>query len=111
MTAILKAIAAFPRPQFDGFKYPVKYAQELLLSQPEWVPDQYRKQARNELVTPHNARGKPRQKALPAVSLIWFAFRFWCEAEGQDLSEATRLLAAEYMTRAGIEAPADIQQP
>ncbi len=75
------------------------------------MPEEYREQARNELVGPDNARGKPRQESLPAATLIWFAFKFWCDAEGQDLREATRLPATEYMARTGIEAPVDVLQP
>jgi hypothetical protein len=111
MTTILKAIAAFPRPLFDGHKYPVRYAQALLGTQPEWVPQEYQERARRELDSPQNVRGKPRRKSPSLAILQWHAFLYWCEAEGQDLDEATLLLAAEYMTRAGIEAPADIRLP
>ncbi|MFB6889434.1 hypothetical protein ACFCX4_09000 [Kitasatospora sp. NPDC056327] len=106
MTTITEAIAAFPREPYDSFKYPAEYAQELLLTHPEWVPQECRDHAKEEFDTPLNARGAPRRRSPGDKIILWHAFRFWCKAQGWDLGEATRLLANEYLARSGIEVPA-----
>lgn len=107
MVSIREAVKAFPRDEFDGYRYPHAYARALLLTQPEWIPWKYREQVEARANTPSNARGKPRQRSADKGLVLWHAFMAWCHEQGEDVTELTVLLAEEYLARSGIMAPTD----
>ncbi|OKI14182.1 hypothetical protein A6A07_13605 [Streptomyces sp. CB03911] len=105
MQLIPAAIAALPRPAFNAMDYPVGYAAKLLRQHADLVPYEHRARAEEDANTPTNSRGKPRAKSADRGFVLWHAFRYWCQAEGDDVSEMAVLLAEEYMARSGIVGP------